>query len=160
MRTFRSVTYCNGGAEHQAREARQSFYDKIEKGTPLASKGAVDDSTSGDEALWLSIASGGVETAKEKFTAAGGAGASGTRTIASNWAYVDIEWLVKVKTDSKGDVHYEKWKQPHKERTVLTKSKILTVPIEWLRIDERRNAPPRYVMSAATYQRLVDAVRN
>ena len=46
--------------------------------------------------------------------------------------YVDIQWLVKIKTDSKGDVHYEKWSQPSAEtvRHVLTKPKILTVPIE------------------------------
>ena len=94
-----------------------------------------------------------------KFTAAGGEGASGTRTIAKNWTYVDIAWLVKIKTDSAGDVHYEAWSQPHSERTVLTKSKILSVPIEWLRVQARRNAPVRYVMSAATYQRLVEAVR-
>jgi hypothetical protein len=49
--------------------------------------------------------------------------------------YVDIEWLVKIKTDSAGDVHYETWSQPHGERTVLTKPKILCVPIEWLRVE-------------------------
>ena len=54
---------------------------------------------------------------------------------ARNWAYVDIEWLVKIKTDSAGDVHYEAWRQPHGERTVLTKPKILCVPIEWLRVE-------------------------
>ena len=54
---------------------------------------------------------------------------------ARNWAYVDIEWLVKIKTDSAGDVHYEAWSQPHGERTVLTKPKILCVPIEWLRVE-------------------------
>ena len=56
-------------------------------------------------------------------------------TQARNWAYVDIEWLVKIKTDSAGDVHYEAWSQPHGERTVLTKPKILSVPIEWLRVE-------------------------
>ena len=56
-------------------------------------------------------------------------------------------------------MHYEAWSQPHGERTVLTKPKILTVKIEWLRVEERRNAPKRYIMSAATYQRLVDAVK-
>ena len=87
------------------------------------------------------------------------AGASGTRTIATNWTYVDIEWLVKIKTDSKGDVHYEKWKQPHGERTVLTKPKILTVPITLREVEGRNNASTRYVLSAADYQRLVDAVK-
>jgi len=43
----------------------------------------------------------------------------GTRTIATNWKIVDIEWLVKIKTDSAGNVHYEKEKQPHNERTVV-----------------------------------------
>ena len=43
--------------------------------------------------------------------------------------------LVKVKTDSQGDVHYEAWSQPHGDLTVLTK------------------------MSGATYQRLTDAVK-
>ena len=52
---------------------------------------------------------------------------------AKNWSYVDIEWLVKIKTDSEGSVHYEAWSQPHGERTVLTKPKILCVPIVWLR---------------------------
>ena len=145
--------------EQTDRAQATSFFDTIAKDTPLASKGAVDDSTSGDEVLWLSIAKGELEVATEKFTAAGGAGAGGTRTIAKNWAYVDIDWLVKIKTDSEGHVHYEAWKQPQHERTVLTKAKILTVPIVWQRVEERRNAPARYVMSAATYQRLVDAVK-
>jgi hypothetical protein len=52
---------------------------------------------------------------------------------AKNWSYVDIDWLVKIKTDSAGSVHYEAWGQPHGERTVLTKPKILCVPIVWLR---------------------------
>ena len=34
----------------------------------------------------------------------------------------------------------------------------MCVPIEWLRVIERRDAPTRYVLSAAAYQRLVDAV--
>ena len=88
--------------------------------------------------------------------------------------YVDIQWLVKIKTDSKGDVHYEKWSQPLDEGTelvhededededetrhVLTKPKILTVEIT-LREIEQRNANTRYVLSAADYQRLVDAVK-
>ena len=64
----------------------------------------------------------------------------------------------KIKTDSDGNVHYEAWSQPHGEKTVLTKPKILTVAFDWLRVEERRNRPTRYVMSAATYQRLVEAV--
>ena len=56
-------------------------------------------------------------------------------------------------------MHYEAWSQPHGERTVLTKPKILTVPIEWLREEEARNGRKRYIMSAAMYQRLVDAVK-
>ena len=56
-------------------------------------------------------------------------------------------------------MHYEKWKQPLGERTVLTKPKILTVPIT-LREVERRSHPTRYVLSAADYQRLVDAVKD
>jgi hypothetical protein len=67
--------------------------------------------------------------------------------------------LDKIKTDSDGNVHYEAWSQPHGEKTVLTKPKILTVAFDWLRVEERRNRPTRYVMSAATYQRLVEAVR-
>ena len=70
--------------------------------------------------------------------------------------YVDVQWLVKIKTASNGDVHYEEWKQPHGERTVLTKP---TVPIKWKEVIERRNAATRYVLSAADYQRLVDAVK-
>jgi len=35
----------------------------------------------------------------------------------------------------------------------------LPVQIEWERVEERRNAPTRYVLSAATYQRLLDAVK-
>jgi len=50
-------------------------------------------------------------------------------------SYVDIEWLVKIKTDSLGSVHYEAWSQPHGERTVLTKPKILCVPIVWQRVE-------------------------
>ena len=68
-------------------------------------------------------------------------------------------WLVKIKTDSVGNVHYEAWSQPHGERTVLTKPKILTVPIEWLQVEEARNGRKRYILSAAMYQRLVDAVK-
>ena len=68
------------------------------------------------------------------------------------------------KTDSKGDVHYEAWKQPRlaahgqeQPMTVLTKPKILTVTIT-LRVEELRNCPMRYVLSAADYQRLISAV--
>ena len=67
--------------------------------------------------------------------------------------------LVKVKTDSDGNVIYEAWSQPHGDKTVLTKPKILTVAFDWHDVQERRNRPTRYVMSAATYQRLVDAVK-
>ena len=43
-------------------------------------------------------------------------------------------------------------------RHVLTKPKILPVKIE-LRIEEARgNTPTRYVLSALTYQRLLDAM--
>ena len=121
-----------------------------------------------------------MEVNQKAFTAAGGAGPSGKRTIAANWKYVDIHWLVKVKTDSNGNVHYEVWRQPHNERTrlandeqddeedeeqdeeplrdVLTKPKILPVRIEF-RVEERRNALKRYVLSAVMYQRLLDAVK-
>ena len=115
-------------------------------------------STAGAEALWLSIAKGKMQIADENFTAAGGLGPNKTRTIRTNWAYWDITWLVKIKTDSEGNVHYEAWSQPHNERTVLTKPKILCVPIE-LQTVQRRNAPDRYMMSPATYQRLLDAVK-
>ena len=67
-------------------------------------------------------------------------------------------WLVKIKTDSAGDVHYEPESQPHGARTVLTKPKILSVKIEWLR-EYEVSGRTRYVMSAATYQRLLDAVK-
>jgi len=52
------------------------------------------------------------------------------------------------------------WVQPHKERTVLTKPKILTVPIT-LRVVERRHSAKRHyhVLSAADYQRLINAAR-
>jgi hypothetical protein len=81
------------------------------------------------------------------------------RTIATNWKYVDVRWLVKIKTDSKGDVHYEEWTHPRGDRTVLTKPKILTVLIEWDHEYDVPNGPKRYVMSAATYQRLTEAVK-
>ena len=89
------------------RELAASFIDTIKAGTPLASKGAVDDSASGDEPLWLSVAKDIARTAEAPFQAAGGTGTRATRTIATNWKYVDIQWLVKIKTDAQGNVHYE-----------------------------------------------------
>ena len=102
--------------------------------------------------LWVAIAKDGMQVADGKFKVAGGTNADGTRTIATNTAYVDIQWLNKVKVDAKGDVIFEAWTQPHGERTVLTKPKILTVAFELQEV-ERRNAPTRYVMRAADYQR-------
>ena len=49
-------------------------------------------------------------------------------------------------------------RKPQGERTVLTKPKILTVAFELEKV-EKRNAPTRYVMKAADYQRLTDAVK-
>ena len=86
-------------------------------------------------------------------------------TISKGWLYVEIGWLIKIKTDSAGNVHYEEWEQPHGKRepavlmTVLTKPKILPVEITWLRVEALDNARPRYVMSGAVYQRLVEAVK-
>ena len=113
----------------------------------------------------------------------------------------EAQWLVKIKTDTDGNIHYEPWRQPHDERTahtpgsrtvnrsalqcplgikrpglrrlgcptssplclllpqVLTKPKMLSVKVEWLRVEERVGAPTRYVISAAAYQRLLEAVR-
>ena len=51
--------------------------------------------------------------------------------------------MIKIKTDSAGDVHYEEWSPPHGQRTVLTKPKILTVPITWLRVEEPQNGRKR-----------------
>ena len=114
-------------------------------------------------ALALRIAEAEAVINKEPFTAAGGVGQSGSRTIAKNWLYVDIKWLVKIKTDSKGDVHYEAWEQPHgKEeppRHVLNKPKILTVEIKWLREEKVYNGATRHVLSAADYERLVEACK-
>ena len=42
---------------------------------------------------------------------------------------------------------------------MLTKPKMLSVKVEWLRVEERVGAPTRYVISAAAYQRLLEAVR-
>lgn len=78
------------------RELTTSFIDSIDEGTALASAGDLKDSTSGNEPIWLSLAKGKVVVNREAFTAAGGTGPSGTRTIAANWKYVDIQWLVKV----------------------------------------------------------------
>ena len=140
------------------------FYGTIAEGSVLASPGDLKDSTAGNEAIWLSIAKGTIQTADKSFTVAGGTSASGLRTVNANWKYVEVQWLVKIKTDSKGDVHYEVWKQPRlaahdqeQPKTVLTKPKILTVTIT-LREEERRNCPMRYVLSAADYQRLISAV--
>ncbi|KOO35852.1 hypothetical protein Ctob_016176, partial [Chrysochromulina tobinii] len=84
---------------------------------------------------------------------------SGVRTIAPNWGYVEVDYLVKIKVDSEGNVHYEKWKHPSGELTVLTKPKILTVTFKWLRVDEVSNGHQRYVLSMADYQRMTDAVK-
>jgi hypothetical protein len=99
--------------------------------------------------------------------------------------YVAIQWLVKIKTDSAGNVYYEAWKQPQEEDeptsavveedededededeeaepppTVLTKPKILTVVFKWHRVEPaKNNVPERFVMDAATYQRLVNACK-
>ena len=67
-------------------------------------------------------------------------------------------WLIKIKTDSAGNVHYEAWSQPHGERTVLTKPKIVTVQVS-LRTEELSNGTTRYILSAADYQLLLDGVR-
>lgn len=103
----------------------------------------------------MSIAKGVKKINDVPFSAAGGP--TGTRTIATNWTYVEIQWLVKVKTDSKGDVHYEAWRQPHGERTVLTKPKIICVSFEWQSTYEV-GGRTRYVLSASDYQRFLDAV--
>lgn len=139
------------------REVATTFFESIVEGTAIASKGEVTDSTSRGEPIWISIAKGQPEQAASKFTAAGGA-AGGTRTIAEGWRYVDIAWLDKIKTGSNGDVYYELWTQPHGERTVLTKPKVLSVEIK-LREVKLRNGPTRYLLTAADYQRLVDAVK-
>lgn len=145
--------------EKTDREQATLFFATITAGTVLASKGDIDDSESGGEPVWFSIAKDKLQiNDDEKFSAGGGAGPSGVRTIAKGWSYFDVAWLNKVKTDSEGNVHFEKWIQSHGERTVLTRTKILCVPIMWLREDSRRNAPTRYVLSAAAYQRLIDAV--
>jgi len=45
------------------------------------------------------------------------------------------------------------------ELQVLTKPKILTVKFDWLKVEHRDDAPTRYVMDAATYERLINAVK-
>jgi hypothetical protein len=45
------------------------------------------------------------------------------------------------------------------ELTVLTKPKIIPVAIEWLPVEQQDDAPTRYVVSGAVYQRLVDAIK-
>jgi hypothetical protein len=62
--------------------------------------GDLKDSTSGNEAIWLSLANGRMDVNKEPFIAAGGAGRSGVRTIARNWKYVDIRWLINVRSNA------------------------------------------------------------
>ena len=79
-----------------------NFIDSIKEGIGLASVGDLKDSTSGNEPIWLSLAKGKVIVNEEAFTAAGGAGPSGTRTIAANWRYVNIQWLVKVRSNGTG----------------------------------------------------------
>ena len=81
------------------------------------------------------------------------------RTISANWGYIEVDYLVKIKVDSEGNVHYEKWKHPSGELTVLTKPKILTVAFTWLRVDEVPNGHTRYVLSMADYQRMTGAVK-
>jgi hypothetical protein len=56
-------------------------------------------------------------------------------------------------------VHYEAWSQPHGERTVLTKPKIIPVDFKWMRVEESANSNTRYVLSTADYERLSHAVR-
>ena len=60
---------------------------------------------------------------------------------------------------AQGDVHFEAWPQPTGERFVLTRPKILCVKIEWKAvIPAGENTLKRYVMRAATYEQLRDAV--
>jgi len=139
--------------EKTDREQATAFVDTIKKGMPLASKGDIEDKTSGGEPLWLSIAEGTIK----KNTEGAFKDASG-RTINMNWAFVDVTYLNKIKTASNGDVHYEAWTQPQGARTVLTKPKILTVSFELEKV-EKRDGTIRYVMEAGMYQRLTDAVK-
>jgi len=145
--------------EKADREQAADYVGTIDIGTPLVSMGDLNDSTAGNESLWLSIAKSKLMRADKSFRAAGGAGPSGVRTIAPNWGYVEVDYLVKIKVDSEGNVHYEKWKHPSGELTVLTKPKILTVTFKWLRVDEVSNGHQRYVLSMADYQRMTDAVK-
>jgi hypothetical protein len=89
-----------------------------------------------------------VECADALFRVGGGVGENGTRTIQENWKYVDIQWLVKIKTDSDGNVHYEAWSQPHGERTVLTKPKIIPVDFKWMRVAWKRAPTPTHALRA------------
>jgi len=104
--------------EKTDREVVTNFMNTVRKDMPLASQGDLDDTAAGGEPLWLSIAKGSMMVNEEKFTAAGGTSKSGTRSISVGWRYVDIVWLVKVKTDSAGNVHYEEERQTHDERMV------------------------------------------
>jgi hypothetical protein len=157
---------CASRQERADRAQATDFYASIGEGTALASAGDLDDSTAGNEPIWLSLSKGTIQQADKTFQAAGGTGPSGLRPIHANWSYYEVQWLVKIKTASNGDVIYEAWAQPRtaapgqeQPKTVLTKPKILTVAIEWLRVEERRNMSTRYVLSAAMYQRLLDAVK-
>ena len=55
--------------------------------------------------------------------------------------------------------HYEVWTQPDGARTVLTKPKVLTVKVELEVKEGEGNSPTRYILRAAAYSRLVDAVK-
>ena len=48
--------------------------------------------------------------------------------------------LDKIKTGSNGDIYYEMWTQPHGERTVLTKPKVLSVEIKLREVKQRNSA--------------------
>jgi hypothetical protein len=123
------------------REQAEDFFSTIEEGTPLACAGDPDDSSSGGEPLWLSIAKDRIKVADKAFQVAGGVGRRATRTILPNCttlkleprgdvnarrplrvpsmagAFVDIGYLVKIKTDAEGNIVFEKWSQPHGQST-------------------------------------------
>jgi hypothetical protein len=84
----RRVQVCLCTQDKTDRERATNFISTIKKGTPLASKGAIDDSTSGNEPLWLSIAKDVPQVAKAPFQAAGGTSTCATRTINTNWLCV------------------------------------------------------------------------
>lgn len=177
FRSQRHICFCEGspckhvdftgsehgcGDEHKVRACKQEKTDReqatgfvgtIKAGMPLASKGDLEDATAGGEPLWLSISKGEIEKNDKPFKDASG------RTICMNWSFVDVKYLVKIKTDAEGNVHYEEWTQPDGERTVLTKPKILTVKFKWLDVKERRNAATRFILSAVDYARLTDVVK-